>query len=121
MRALLTIEAGQGNPRVCTLDPEQPVTLGRHRNNIIVLHDEHASRWHAEVFQDNGRWVIRDFGALNGTQVNGQTIAQQMPLEDGHIISIGKTSLRFTLEDTVNGTNGPAAPSETREREEEPP
>jgi Nif-specific regulatory protein len=65
---------------------------------LIVLHDEHASRWHAEVFQEEGRWFIRDFGALNGTRVNGEPIAQQTPLENGQLIGIGKTSLRFTVE-----------------------
>ncbi len=46
MRASLVIEAGQGEPRVCPLPLDRTVTLGRHRNNLIVLHDEHASRWH---------------------------------------------------------------------------
>src|SRR5216683_2750872 len=98
MRASLVIEAGQGEPRVCPLPLDRTITLGRHRNNLVVLHDEHASRWHAEVFQEEGRWFIRDFGALNGTRVNGEPIVRQAPLENGHLISIGKTSLRFTLD-----------------------
>jgi two-component system response regulator HydG len=102
MRANLVIEAGQGEPKVCSLPPDRTVTLGRHRNNLIVLHDEHASRWHAEVFQEDGRWFIRDFGALNGTRVNGEPIVRQAPLENGHLISIGKTSLRFSLDAGVD-------------------
>jgi Nif-specific regulatory protein len=98
MRANLVIEAGQGEPRVCSLPPDRTITLGRHRNNLVVLHDEHASRWHAEVFQEEGRWFIRDFGALNGTRVNGEPIIRQAPLENGDVIGIGKTSLRFTME-----------------------
>jgi Nif-specific regulatory protein len=98
MRASLVIEAEQGEPRVVSLPPDRTATIGRHRNNLVVLHDEHVSRWHAEVFQEEGRWFIRDFGALNGTRVNGQPIAQQTPLENGQLISIGKTSLRFTVE-----------------------
>jgi Nif-specific regulatory protein len=108
MQAILIIEAGHGEPRVSSLDPAQRITLGRHRNNLIVLHDEHASRWHAEVFQDNGRWVIRDFGALNGTRVNGEPIGEKTALEDGHLISIGRTTLRFTVDTNVNG--GPPTP-----------
>jgi Nif-specific regulatory protein len=106
MQALLTIEAEHGEPKVYTLHPEHSVTLGRHRQNIIVLNDEHASRWHAEVFQENGHWIIRDFGALNGTRINGKAIKQQAVLEDGSVISIGKTSLRFSLH--VDGANGTA-------------
>src|SRR5439155_7645281 len=98
MRVSLVIEAGQGEPRVCPLPPDRTVTLGLNRNNLILLHDEHASRWHAEVFHEKGRWFIRDFGALNGTRVNGEPIVRQASLEHGHVISIGKTSLRFTMD-----------------------
>src|SRR6516165_4395955 len=90
MQASLVIEEGQGGPRVCPLPPDRTVTVGRHRNNLIVLHDEHASRWHAEVFQEDGRWFIRDFGALNVTRVNGEPIVRQAPLENGHVINIVK-------------------------------
>ena len=111
MRALLTIETGQGEPRVFDLHAEQRVTLGRHRNNHIVLHDEHASRWHAEVFCEDNRWFIRDFGALNGTRVNGEVIREQAGLENGQVISIGKTALRFTANGSVNGRDSkPAEP-----------
>jgi two-component system, NtrC family, response regulator HydG len=120
MRASLVIEAGEGEPRVFPLSPDRTVTVGRHRNNLIVLHDEHASRWHAELFQEDGRWFIRDFGALNGTRVNGEPIVRQAPLENGHTIGIGKTSLRFTLD---AGTDGlPTTPElQSLVAAEEPP
>lgn len=98
MRAVLSIESGQGEPSTCPLHPDRPVTLGRHRNNLIVLQDEHASRWHAEIFAEDGKWFVRDFGALNGTRLNGQPVVQQAPLEDGSVIGIGKTELRFRIE-----------------------
>jgi DNA-binding NtrC family response regulator len=82
---------------VCYLDPDRSVTLGRHRDNIIVLHDEHVSRWHAEVFQENSHWFVRDFGALNGTRIDGDPVVRQAALADGQLITIGKTSLRFNL------------------------
>ena len=120
MRASLVIEAGEGEPRVFPLPPDRTVTVGRHRNNLIVLHDEHASRWHAELFHEEGRWFIRDFGALNGTRVNGEPIVREAPLENGQTIGIGKTSLRFTVEagtDCVPTT--PVLPSHVTA--EEPP
>jgi Nif-specific regulatory protein len=88
------------------VEPGQPVTLGRHRKNVIVLHDEHASRWHAELFHQDGRWFIRDAGTLNGTRVNGTPVSTPTALEDGQVIGIGRTFLRFNLE---AGTNGSAA------------
>jgi Nif-specific regulatory protein len=99
MRALLTIEQGQGDPRVCPLEQDRPVTLGRHRKNCIVLHDEHASRWHAEVFAADGRWFIRDNGTLNGTRLDGDAINEPVALVHDQVISIGRTSLRFSLEE----------------------
>jgi two-component system response regulator HydG len=103
MPARLTIETGQGEPRSCPLELGAALTLGRHRKNTVVLHDEHASRWHAEIFHDKGRWFIRDTGTMNGTRVNGTAITQPFPLEDGQLIGIGRTFLRFALEAELNG------------------
>src|SRR5258708_1150983 len=121
MRASLVIEAGQGEPRVCPLPLDRTATLGRHRNNLIVLHDEHASRWHAEVFQEDERWFIRDFGALNGTRVNGEPIVGQTALEDGNVIVIGKTSLRFTLDAGPDGIKTTPTLDRLVSEEEPPP
>ena len=68
MHARLTIEAGEGTPNHCNLAPDRVVTLGRNRSNSVVLSDKHASRWHAEVVYEDGRWLLRDCGTLNGTR-----------------------------------------------------
>src|SRR6516165_7661565 len=115
MRACLTIEAGDGSPRACELPPDRHVTLGRNRTNTIILQDQHASRWHAEIYLENGRWIIRDCGTLNGTKLNGQRIQQPTPLVNGHIIGIGDTRLRVHLNGATSAeaTNeiGPITPS----------
>src|SRR5262245_15042619 len=97
MQASLTIEVGEGAPRVCELQRDRTVTLGRHRSNTIVLQDKHASRWHAEIYADAGRWMIRDCGTLNGTRIDGQRIQEPTPLVDGHTIAIGDTRLRVCV------------------------
>jgi Nif-specific regulatory protein len=107
MRALLTIRWGEGSPRVWELSTEQPITLGRSRDNTITLHDEHASRLHAKVYHVDGRWLIEDCGTLNGTRVNGERIQGAVPLEDGQQISIGDMHLRFTLESEDRPAAGP--------------
>lgn len=98
MHARLSIEAGEGTPALCNLTPDQVVTLGRNRSNVVVLQDKHASRWHAEVVHEEGRWLLRDCGTLNGTRRNGQRIPRPTPLMNGDEISIGDTVLRFLLE-----------------------
>jgi transcriptional regulator with GAF, ATPase, and Fis domain len=109
MRACLTIEAGEGIPRTLELGPDRPVTLGRNRGNTIILHDEHASRSHAEIYLEDGHWFLRDCGTLNGTKLNGERIQQPTLLTDRDVIGIGDTRLRLRL--------GPASQADTREHE----
>jgi two-component system, NtrC family, response regulator HydG len=108
MRACLTIERGEGVPRTVDLHPELPVTLGRSRNNTVVLHDEHASRHHAKVFFHEGQWHVQDFGALNGTRIDGERIQDQAELRHGQEIGIADMRLRFALLDP--GSAEPRAP-----------
>src|SRR5206468_6795854 len=81
MHASLRIEVGQAMPPVCELSADRPVTLGRNKTNTVILLDGTASRWHAEVYFEDGKWLVRDFGTLNGTRVNGERIAQATPLD----------------------------------------
>jgi Nif-specific regulatory protein len=98
MHARLSIEAGEGTPTLCDLFPDRVVTLGRNRSNSVVLQDKHASRWHAEIVYEEGRWLIRDCGTLNGTRRNGERLQRPTPLMHGDEIGIGDTILRFLLE-----------------------
>jgi Nif-specific regulatory protein len=92
------IEAGEGVPAVCNLEPDQVASLGRDRKNTIVLHDRHASRWHAEIVREDGRWILRDRDTMNGTLVNRERVREAVALADGDEIRIGDTRLRFMLD-----------------------
>ncbi len=81
MRARISLEAGDCLPQTLDLAPGQPVTLGRSRDNTIVLRDELASRLHAKIYFEEGRWHIRDFG-LNGTRVDGVRVNGAVELGD---------------------------------------
>jgi Nif-specific regulatory protein len=96
MRARLTAEAGDCLPASIDLSPGQTVTLGRSRDNTLVLRDELASRLHAKVYFEDGRWHVRDFG-LNGTRVDGGRITGAVELADGKVIKIGEVVLRFCV------------------------
>jgi Nif-specific regulatory protein len=98
MRARLTLEGGESVPPTLDLSPTgQAVTLGRSRDNTIVLRDELASRTHAKIYFEDGRWYVRDFG-LNGTRVDGARINGSVELRDGQRVKIGEVVLRFVLE-----------------------
>lgn len=73
------------------------VTIGRESGNAIVVQDINASRRHAEVrLNTQGIWVITDLSSMNGTLVNGVSVASR-PLYPGDIVTIGKTDFEFTL------------------------
>src|SRR5947209_10640362 len=105
MRARLTVEAGECLPTTVDLLPGQPVTLGRSRDNTVVLRDELASRLHAKIYFEDGRWQIRDFG-LNGTRVDGQRVNGAIELSDGKRIKIGDVILRFATDVKVQTPTG---------------
>ena len=96
MLARLTAEAGDCIPSALDLSPEQPVTLGRSRDNTVVVRDEMVSRLHAKIFFDDGRWVVRDFG-MNGTRVGGVRVSGTAPLGDRAEIEVGDARLRFDV------------------------
>lgn len=73
------------------------VTMGRESGNDIVVQDINASRRHAELrLNQNGIWVITDLGSMNGTLVNGVSIASH-PLYPGDVVTIGKTDYEFLI------------------------
>ena len=69
------------------------LTLGRAPTNRIVVHDERASRFHAEIAATASGWSIRDLGSRNGTLVGGDPVTVERPLGPGDVITIG----RFTI------------------------
>jgi two-component system response regulator HydG len=97
MRAVLTIVSGEGTPRTCELDPTRPITVGRSRDNTIVLHDERASRQHAHVYCEGGQWFLADNDTLNGTRVGAALIDAPVALHDGLEFDIAAMRLRFNL------------------------
>lgn len=73
------------------------VTMGRDSHNDIVVQDINASRKHAELrLNAQGIWVITDMKSMNGTLVNGISVASH-PLYPGDVVTIGKTDFQFTI------------------------
>jgi DNA-binding NtrC family response regulator len=97
MQARLIVDSGLASPRICDLDANSIVSLGRNRDSTIILQDRHASRRHARIFSTNGHWYISDQDTTNGTRVDGTPIVRDTPLNDGQVITIGDVRLRFTL------------------------
>jgi ABC transport system ATP-binding/permease protein len=76
------------------LDPNDPqITIGRDGCDI-TLDNPQVSRQHAVIERADGRHVLRDIGAANGTFVNGQRISQHT-LAPGDVIQIGAFKLVY--------------------------
>lgn len=85
-----------GDPTLMRLTPGEVVTLGRAPGNRLVLHDERASRNHAELHPAaEGGWLIRDLKSRNGTLVSGDAVTGDRLLVDGDIICIGAVEIQF--------------------------
>jgi hypothetical protein len=71
---------------IVRLVPGNRVTLGRAPSNDIILHDERASRVHAEIVSGPDGWLVRDLQSRNGTTVNGTAVVSERPLAAGDVI-----------------------------------
>ncbi len=113
MQAVLLVETGYANPRVCKLNADAAVRLGRYRTNTIVVNDPHVSRFHAEIYAENGGWYIRNCSVTNGTRLDGEPISEPTALRDDHEIRIGDCRLRFRVEagGTLDTDKLPALPA----------
>ena len=78
---------------VVPLLPGERVTLGRAPSNRVVLHDEQASRFHAEIFGTPQGWSIRDLESRNGTLVGGEPLAADRLLVPGDVVAIGRVEV----------------------------
>jgi len=95
MNAYLIIRDGSKWADVFRLVPGESITIGRGPTNTIVISDERCSRNHAEVFQAQGVWQLRDLDSRNGTLVSGEQLTTDHALEPGDILQIGNSHLAF--------------------------
>ncbi len=74
-----------------------PVTIGRHPDNTISLHDEKCSRYHCIIEPDPaGQFRVRDLESRNGVKINGERIAGEHVFAHGDELRIG--GHEFTIE-----------------------
>ena len=59
----------------------------------MVLPHPLVSRNHCELFESDGKLMVRDLGSLNGTFVNNERITES-PLAPGELLTIGTVTFR---------------------------
>ena len=73
------------------------LSVGRRKDNDLVLPDEKVSGQHAVIVLEEGQWVLRDLESTNGTLMEGRRI-QEVGLTADDIIQIGRTRVAFKEE-----------------------
>jgi pSer/pThr/pTyr-binding forkhead associated (FHA) protein len=73
------------------------ITVGRARNNDIVLRAPKISKLHAQFILDEAGYLLADMDSANGTMVNGAQLEknQQVRLEGGDQIAFWKYIFEF--------------------------
>lgn len=77
--------------RTCVRDS---IVIGRNEKicDIPITYDDSISSRHCELFQRDGNLYCRDLGSSNGTMINQQKVYQEIRVESGDILRIGRIS-----------------------------
>jgi hypothetical protein len=93
-RPYLLVTQGKLAGKWFGLEEDNPLRIGRSIENDIVLVTPKASRFHAEVSHEDGKYILRDLNTSNGTLVNQQRVIEKV-LEVGDEIQIGEVVLAY--------------------------
>ena len=98
---MLEQAAGNAPPAWLSIDGERhplkaETVIGRAAQCDLALKSILPSRRHAEVFAENGAWLVADLGSTSGTYVNDERVdAKGRKLVHGDVIRIGDVKLVF--------------------------
>lgn len=91
--ALLIVRKGPNLGARFLLDADTTIA-GRHPGSEIFLDDVTVSRKHAAFIREDGGFIVRDLGSLNGTYV-GRDRVDEARLQAGQTVQIGKYRLSY--------------------------
>ncbi len=77
---------------------EEGVTIGRGDQATIKIQANAVSRVHAKFFLKDGQPHVMDMKSLNGTSLNGVTLAGPAPLHPGDTVLLGEAMVMWVAE-----------------------
>ena len=79
------------------------VNIGRADYNDLVIPDDSVSSQHAKLTRREGVWILTDLGSTNGTLVDGEKVAGDVPIAPGAFVRFGDVQLVFEPTDDDAG------------------
>jgi len=71
-------------------------SIGRHKNNRIVIDDDFVSAHHAKLTWENGAWRLIDLNSTNGTLLQNKPVtADPTKMKPDDIIALGGIKLQL--------------------------
>lgn len=92
----------EGRIQTLPLSKEE-MSVGRSKDNDVVLLDHVVSRYHARIIDTKEGYLLTDLGSFNGTEVNGKSIQNRL-LKNGDEIRIGHARIVFLDDDKTTST-----------------
>ncbi len=72
--------------------------IGRDQTNSVALpSDNYISRHHAWILFIKGTYWVEDLGSTNGSELNGEPLAERRQIFSGDRLKVGRTELVFEL------------------------
>ncbi|QDS88820.1 Transcriptional regulatory protein ZraR [Rosistilla ulvae] len=78
-----------------SLVPGRRTTIGRSSGSHIVIRHERCSRQHAELFAEQGDWIVRDNASRNGTRIEAQPVHGDQIIRAGQTLEIAGCQMVF--------------------------
>ena len=79
------------------------ITIGRNENNDIQINNLGASKKHARIFRQNGKYILEDLHSTNGTRLNNESVITA-PLKSKDVVTIGKHNLLISIQEGRDAT-----------------
>lgn len=90
----------KGGTKVRDIKLRLPTIVGRGRNCSLQLPHPLVSRQHCEIFEADGRLIVRDLASLNGTFLNDQKVTE-CEAPSGSKLTIGVVTFRIEYDEST--------------------